>query len=286
MTKDSFEKLYGIVKQLRSPEGCPWDREQNPSTLRGDLLEECYECVEAIGEGDPAHVKEELGDVFLLVTMISYMFEQEGHFTVAQAIETVCQKLIRRHPHVFGDTTVKDSAEVLQNWAKIKVEIEGRKPKTSILDEVSRSLPPLERAYKLQKKAAKVGFDWDNTGEVFAKIHEELNETQEALREAEQQHKTQTDKASSDTQSATSSTPLPSSAALEGELGDLLFSVINLCRFLHIDPALALQRTNAKFTNRFSYVEKRAKESNTEMTHKNIAAMNEFWNEAKQEEKE
>jgi len=158
--ENAFGRLCGIVETLRAPGGCPWDREQNPSTLRGDLIEETYECIEAIDEQDPPHIKEELGDLFLLVTMLSYMHQQEGPFTVADALNSVSEKLIRRHPHVFGEEKVKDSAQVLQNWARIKVEQEGRKPKDSALDEVSRALPPLDRACKLQKKAAKKGFDW------------------------------------------------------------------------------------------------------------------------------
>jgi tetrapyrrole methylase family protein/MazG family protein len=127
--REAFNGLYDIVVRLRAPDGCPWDREQSPASLRGDLIEETYECVEAIDEKDPAHIREELGDLFLLVTMISYMHEQEGLFSVADVLTVVSEKLVRRHPHVFGDVTVKDSAEVLDNWARIKVEQEGRKPK-------------------------------------------------------------------------------------------------------------------------------------------------------------
>ncbi len=138
MTADeSFKELYDIVVRLRGPGGCPWDIEQNPSSLRGALIEETYECLEAIDENEPSHVMEELGDLFLLATIISYMHEQEGKFSVADALSNLNKKLIRRHPHVFGEVKVKDSAEVLNNWAAIKVNQEGRKPKDSILDEVS-----------------------------------------------------------------------------------------------------------------------------------------------------
>jgi tetrapyrrole methylase family protein/MazG family protein len=257
-----FTRLYGIVKRLRAPNGCPWDREQSPASLRGDLIEETYECVEAIDEKNPAHIQEELGDIFLLAVMLSYMHEQEGLFSVADALDTVSEKLIRRHPHVFGEVKVKDSAEVLNNWAKIKVEQEGRKPKDSILDEVSQALPPLDRAWKMQKKAAKSGFDWPDIGGVIAKIKEELKEVEEAL---------------------TVSSPVPDSASeeVESELGDLLFSVINLCRYLKVEPSVALQRTNTKFVNRFKYVEKKMKETGEAMTQENLAAMDKFWEEAK-----
>jgi tetrapyrrole methylase family protein/MazG family protein len=242
-----------VVVRLRAPDGCPWDLEQSPETLRGDLIEETYECIEAIDEKDPGHIKEELGDIFLLATMISYMHQQSGLFNVADVFTTISEKLIRRHPHVFGEIKVKDSAEVLDNWAKIKVEQEGRKPKDSILDDVSRSLPPLDRAYKLQKKAAKAGFDWTETRDVIAKINEELEEVSAAINSEE----------------------------LEGELGDLLFSAVNLCRFLKVEPSVALQRTNIKFVNRFRYVEKKMKAANTDMKAENLEIMERFWQEAK-----
>jgi tetrapyrrole methylase family protein/MazG family protein len=143
---DAYKLLYDIIVRLRGPGGCPWDREQNPSTLRGDLIEETYECIEAIDENDPAHIREELGDIFLLVTLIAYIHEESDVFSVAGVLQTACDKLVRRHPHVFGETKVNNSAEVISNWDKIKVEQEGRKPRNSVLDEVSSVLPPLDRA--------------------------------------------------------------------------------------------------------------------------------------------
>ena len=257
--EESFKRLYDVVARLRSPGGCPWDLEQTPLSLRGDLIEETYECVEAIDEQNLAHVKEELGDVFLLATMLAYMHEQEGTFSVAEVLEGISEKLIRRHPHVFSEHGDElSSSAVLQNWAKIKVEQEGRKPKDSILDEVRRGLPPLDRAWKLQKKAAKAGFDWPDTTGVIDKIKEELGEVEAAINENEK-----------------------ASAALESELGDLLFSVVNLCRFFDIEPSVALQRTNIKFTERFKHVEKRMKETGQEMTAQNLTIMDQYWNEAK-----
>ena len=254
---EAFKKLYDIVVRLRSPGGCPWDIEQTPQSLRGDLIEETYECVEAINEQDPLHVKEELGDIFLLVTMLSYMYEQEGIFSAADALEEVSEKLIRRHPHVFSESGAALSVnEVLQNWTAIKTGQEGRKPKDSILDEVSRSLPPLDRAWKLQKKAAGAGFDWPDVGGVTAKIREELQEAEAAIAGKEDD-------------------------AIEGELGDLLFSIVNLCRFLKVEPSSALLRTNAKFYERFRYVEKHMKESGLEMNAQNLSVMDQYWNEAK-----
>jgi tetrapyrrole methylase family protein/MazG family protein len=272
--EQAFQGLCDIVARLRAPDGCPWDREQTPMSLRGDLIEETYECVEAIDQKDPAHVREELGDLYLLVTMLSYMHQETGSFTISDVLAGVSEKLIRRHPHVFGETRVKDSAEVLENWARIKVEQEGRAPKDSLLDGVSRALPPLDRAYKLQKKAAKAGFDWSAVKDVAGKITEELGELMDALTLAE----TPEAKTAADEGSPGAS---PCQDAVEAELGDLLFSVINLCRFLRVEPSVALQRTNVKFVERFKYMEKRMKETGVELRGENLAAMDRYWEEAK-----
>jgi len=274
-TSESFQALYETIVKLRSPEGCKWDREQTPSTLRGALVEETYECIEAIDENDPAHIAEELGDLFLLAAMIGYMHEQEGKFSVADTLNGVNEKLIRRHPHVFGDVKVKDSAEILSNWAKIKVE-EGRKPKDSLLDEVSSGLPPMDRSFALQKKAAKVGFDWPDKEGVIAKIMEELDEVKEQITKSREQ------RAESNEQRTESN--LYDSRELEEELGDLLFAVINLCRFLKVEPSVALRRTNSKFVERFKYVEKKMKETGQEMTKGKLEVMDGFWEEAKKRE--
>ena len=265
-TSESFKALYDTVARLRGPGGCPWDIEQNPSTLRGDLIEETYECIEAIDENDTDHIAEELGDLFLLATMLSYMHEEEGKFSVADVLVKVNEKLIRRHPHVFGEVKVKDSAEVLNNWADIKVKQEGRKPKDSILDEVSGGLPPMDRTYALQKKAAKAGFDWPDTEGVISKIKEELDEARIAI----------------NNQKSVAHNEQDAQTAVEEELGDLLFSVINLCRFLKIEPSVALRRTNSKFVNRFKYVEKKMKETGQEMKKENLNVMDAYWNEAKE----
>jgi tetrapyrrole methylase family protein/MazG family protein len=254
---EAFKVLYDIIARLRGPGGCPWDREQNPASLRSELIEETYECIEAIDEKNPSHIKEELGDLYLLTTMLSYMHEEEGLFPVSSVLQTVSEKLIRRHPHVFGETKVKDSAEVLTNWAKIKIEQEGRKPKDSILDEVSGGLPPLDRAWKLQKKAAKAGFDWPTIEGVIEKIREELDEVVEAT------------------------TGDAAKEKLEEELGDLLFSVVNLCRYCEVEPSVALRRTNSKFIDRFRYVEKKMKETGQEMKQENLEVMDRYLNEAK-----
>jgi len=265
---EEFKKFYDIVVRLRAPDGCPWDREQTPLTLRSDLIEETYECIEAIDEQDPSHVKEELGDIFLLTTLIAYIHEQAGFFSVAEMLADASEKYIRRHPHVFTEALSNiGTAEVLQNWEKIKVEQEGRKPKESVLDEVNRGLPPLDRAWKLQKKAAKAGFDWPDAAGVIAKVKEELEEVEEAIANSTITSNNLADGRVAD--------------ALEGELGDLLFSVVNLCRFFDTEPSLALQRTNSKFTERFKYVEKHMKENSQEMKAQNLEEMDQYWNEAK-----
>jgi tetrapyrrole methylase family protein/MazG family protein len=264
---DSFERFLGIVKRLRSPGGCTWDLEQTPKTLRGSLIEETYECVEAIDEDDPAHTREELGDLFLLACMISYMHEQAGLFSVADVLNEAGDKLVRRHPHVFGDVKAEDSAAVLKNWARIKVEEEGRRAKDSVLDEVSRTLPPLDRALKLQKKAAKQGFDWPDAAGVFDKTAEELGEVMAAA-----------------TFAGVNAESGAGRRELEAELGDLLFSAVNLCRFLKVDPSVALNAANAKFTHRFKYVEKRMKETGQPMEAASLASMEAFWNAAKSDE--
>ncbi len=265
-TATAFEELYKTVIRLRAPDGCPWDREQSPTTLRGSLIEEAYECVEAINEADSDHIKEEVGDVFLLATMIAYMHEQSGEFSVSDSLKGIREKLVRRHPHVFGESEAATSAAVLEQWDRIKVEQEGRQAKDSVLDSVSRSLPPLERAYKLQKKASKVGFDWPTADEVWAKINEELAEA----------------KAAYDDHLVDNSEK--KRRALEGELGDLLFAVVNICRYLHIDPAVALHDTNTRFISRFKHVEKRMRESGEVMELGKIELMESLWTEAKRQE--
>jgi len=257
-TKEAFEELFSVIKKLRSPEGCNWDREQTPQSLRSDLIEETYECIEAIDNKDHDHTKEELGDLYLLVTMLAYMHEQEGKFTVSDSLECISEKLIRRHPHVFGDSTANTPDEIIEQWDEIKTKIEGRKPKDSVLDKVSNGLPPLEKAFQLQKKAAKVGFDWQHIDDIWAKVHEEIDE----VKDAESQ----------------------SLEELESEIGDLIFAVVNISRGYKIDPAVALQRTNNKFTKRFHFIEKEMKNDGKELNSENFKLMDTYWDKAKTKE--
>ena len=281
----AFNRLYNVVKILRCPEGCPWDKEQTPLSMRRDLIEETFEAVDAITQEDSFHAKEELGDVMLNATMISYMYEQKGDFSVAEVLNELAEKLIRRHPHVFpesegsvcANTPVKNGEQVLNQWDRIKENVEGRKTEC-ILDEVPQGFPPLLKAYKMQKKAAKKGFDWDNVEDVKAKITEELAEVEEARLKVNELLKNQDAhvfemKSSKEADEA--------QKELEGEIGDLLFAVVNYARHLGVDPETALNATNTKFHKRFSYVQKKMEENEIPMIQENLSKMDEFWNEAK-----
>lgn len=281
----AFNRLYNVVKILRCPEGCPWDKEQTPLSMRRDLIEETFEAIDAITQEDPFHAKEELGDVMLNATMISYMYEQKGDFSVAEVLNELAEKLIRRHPHVFpesegsvcANTPVKNGEQVLNQWDRIKENLEGRKTEC-ILDEVPQGFPPLLKAYKMQKKAAKKGFDWDNVEDVKAKITEELAEVEEARLKVNELLKNQDAhvfemKSSKEADEA--------QKELEGEIGDLLFAVVNYARHLGVDPETALNATNKKFHKRFSYVQKKMEENEIPMIQENLSKMDEFWNEAK-----
>ncbi len=263
---EAFQRLYDIIVTLRNPGGCPWDREQTPHTLRSDLVEETYECIEAIDDQDTPHIREELGDLFLLVTMISRMHEQSRAFDVVQVLNGVSDKLIRRHPHVFSDSNAKTTEEVLSQWDDIKTNLEGRKEKGS-LHAIPRSLPPLERSIEIQKKVAKNGFDWDHPRDTLDKTREEWEEWAEILETDENQ--------------VSDDSPI-AAAQREEELGDILFSLVNTARRYHINPVLALERTNRKFTKRFTYIEEKLKIEGKKPELKHRERMEQLWNEAKE----
>lgn len=272
MTNDeSFRRLYDIVVALRAPDGCPWDREQTPHSMRRHLLEETYETIEAIESGSPPDVAEELGDLAMLVTMIARMYEEDGAFSVTQVLEEVSQKLVRRHPHVFGDAEVSGSDEVLDQWQRIKTEQEGKPAKTGTLDGVSRALPSLERAHKLQRRAANVGFDWPDLAGVRAKLHEEIDEVVSDAGGEEALTSTRRDDDSA-------------SAALEEEVGDMLFSAVNLARYLGVDPSVALNNANAKFVRRFAAVEAALAAEGKAPSREHFGLMDAFWNRTKEAE--
>ncbi|CAM3098920.1 nucleoside triphosphate pyrophosphohydrolase [Paenibacillus sediminis] len=257
----TFERLHEIVSILRSPEGCPWDREQTHQTLRKHLIEETYEVLETIDEDDPVHMQEELGDLLLQIMLHSQIEEELGSFNVYDVIASLNEKLLFRHPHVFGERTAGNAEAALQNWEQMKAEEKRRKgidpSEQSVLDGIPRDLPALMKAYKLQKKAAKVGFDWEDLDGVFAKIDEELAELKEAITEGQ------------DLQSQ------------QLELGDVLFAVTNVARFIHSDPEEALSLTNHKFVRRFQYIEQKLKSLGKTFEESDLAEMDRYWNEAK-----
>ncbi|GAB1456215.1 nucleoside triphosphate pyrophosphohydrolase [Spirochaetota bacterium] len=272
ISKEAFGRLYDIFVRLRSADGCPWDREQTPASIRGNLIEEAYECVEAINEGETDHIKEEIGDVMLVATMMAVIYEETGSFTLAEALDTTSDKLIRRHPHVFADAEADTPNAVLKQWNDIKEKVEGRRKKDSVLDSVSKALPPLERAYKLQKAAAKVGFDWPDPKGSWDKLEEELAESREAFCAIEAKA------ASGDDDSV-------ERAMLEDEIGDLLFSVVNVARMHRVDPAIAMHRALEKFSSRFRYVEKQMAVAGEKMEHGKLEMMDLYWDEAKESAK-
>ncbi len=256
---EAFRKLYRIIRILRAPDGCPWDREQTPESMKESLVEEAYEVVGAFLDQDYAEVREELGDTVLVATMISYMLEQAGSGTVSGVLEAVSEKLVRRHPHVFGeDAGSMGSAEVLRQWDDIKAS-EGKKRRSILEHGKTRGLPPLSRAVKLQKKASKLGFDWDRSEPVFEKVSEELIELRSAYEAGDHD-------------------------GAERELGDLLFSVANLARLLKHDPSVALHAGNEKFVERFEHVAGEMEKRGIPMDGDNLAEMELLWQAAKEEQ--
>lgn len=254
-TSSSFSRLYEITERLRSENGCPWDKRQTPATLRETFIEETFEVIDAITEGDPNHAKEELGDAFFNLILISYCYEQAGDFTIAQVLDEISEKLVRRHPHVFGEAQADTAAKVIRQWDKIKEEVEGRKG-DSVLDTVPKGFPPLLKAYKILKKAAKSGFDWRSVKEAEGKVREELEEISGAVSEGNPVH-------------------------IEEEAGDFLLAAVNYCRKLGVDPNVALEKACVKFRKRFRHVEKGMKDKGVAMEESNDGIMLSLWKEAK-----
>ncbi len=246
--KEAFERLLTIMDELR--EKCPWDMKQTLESLRHLSIEEVYELGDAILDGNMEEVKKELGDLFLHLVFYSRIASETEAFDVADVLNSICEKLISRHPHIYGDTVVKDEAEVLSNWEKLKLK-EGKK---SVLEGVPRSLPAMVKAQRIQDKAKGVGFDWENSDQVWEKVLEELNEFKEAKTKEDQ----------------------------EEEFGDLLFSLINYARFKGIHPEDALEKTNKKFIYRFQYLETESAKDGKQMGEMTLNEMDEYWNRAKE----
>ena len=250
---DAFGRLLTIMDELRAQ--CPWDRKQTMQTLRNLTIEETYELADAILDDDLPEIKEELGDIMLHLVFYAKIAEEKGAFDVADVIHANCDKLIARHPHIYGDVAVADEEEVKRNWEQLKMK-EGKK---SVLAGVPRSLPAMVKAYRMQDKTAQVGFEWDDAEQVWEKVQEELAEFKETLDRQE------------------------SAARREEEFGDVLFSLINYARFTGIDPETALERVNRKFKRRFEYIEAEAPRPLTDMS---LAEMDALWNAAKGREKQ
>ncbi len=251
---DSFDELIRVMAQLRAPEGCPWDREQSHRSLRPYLLEETYEALEAIDAEDWARLSDELGDVLLQVVFHAQLASERGDFDIEDVVAGIVAKLRRRHPHVFGTVSVSGADEVVDRWEQIKRGEAGCEGRESALDSIPESLPALQRAHKLQRRAARAGFDWDDIAGPRAKIDEELGEVAAA-----------------------------DAASVEHEIGDLLFAVVNYARFLGVEPESALRRANERFIRRFRSVE-RAAGSAERLQAMSLDEMDELWEQAKTEE--
>jgi tetrapyrrole methylase family protein/MazG family protein len=254
---DRFGELVQIMARLRGENGCPWDREQTHASIKPYLLEETYEVLESIDENDPAKLEEELGDLALQVVFHAQMADEAGLFTIADVLRGINEKLRRRHPHIFGDVKADTAQEVLFNWEQIKkLEREKAQGRASLLDGVPRELPALLRAHRLQEKASRVGFDWNEARQVFQKVEEELAELRAAM-ESEQPDR------------------------MEAELGDLLFSLVNLGRFIAVNPEDALRKTIARFIARFQYIEEELARRGTAPGQVTLDEMDALWAEAK-----
>ena len=266
----AFDELCHIVARLRAPDGCPWDREQTNESLLSALLEEAYEVVSAVRSGDDVNLREELGDLLLLIIMQAQIASENGRFDVADVIEGINQKLVRRHPHVFGDSEAGDSGSVLRQWERIKLE-EKKGASEGYLAGLPQALPALMRAQKAQAKAARVNFDWVDPGDVMAKVEEELGEVRMALAERERKEKGPPNAASD----------AEFTGNVAEEIGDLLFAVVNLARKQKLDAEALLQAATNKFTERFHRMELALKDEGHKLGEADLATLDAIWNRMK-----
>ena len=248
----NFDNLRQIIARLRSPNGCPWDRAQTHASLKGNMLEECYETMEAIDSGQPDKLCEELGDLLLQIMLHSQIAAEVGHFQIEDVISGITQKLIRRHPHVFGQTKLNSAQEVSINWEQLK---NKERPGQSILEGLPKGMPALSYSQAMQRRVARVGFDWEKTDDIMDKLVEEVAEFKDAT---DQQQRVQ-------------------------EFGDLLFVMVNLARRLDIEPELALQQTNQRFARRFRYMEDECRRQGIQLSSLSLKEMDAMWDEAKRE---
>lgn len=258
MERKRFDDLVALMTRLRAPGGCPWDRKQRMEDLKPFIIEEAYEVVHAIESRDRDSLREEIGDLLLQVVFVSEIAREEGSFDILDAVTAIHDKLVRRHPHVFENVVAKDAETVLVNWEKLK-STERREKRQGILSGVPPALPALMKAYRLTEKAARVGFDWEKTEDIFVKIDEEMGELREAVAGGGNEEIAQ-------------------------ELGDLLFTIVNIARRMGIDAEESLQRSNRKFTSRFEHIEQRLLEKGSTFDDVTLRELDELWNEAKQGE--
>jgi len=254
-----FDRAMNIMRRLRGPGGCPWDAEQSHDSLKRYLIEECYEVIEAIDKGDDDLLKEELGDLLLQPLFHAAIAEERGAFSIDDVLGTLADKLVRRHPHVFGDQEIRTSDEQVANWEKIKKEEKGEERKSALAG-IPPQMPALMKAQKITEKAARVGFDWEHVDQVFAKVLEELHELEETMVTRDQER-------------------------MEAELGDLLFATVNLGRFLAVNPEEALRKTINRFTDRFGHVEETLHGRGIQLKDASMEEMESLWQEAKGLEK-
>ncbi|HEV2708018.1 MAG TPA: nucleoside triphosphate pyrophosphohydrolase [Pyrinomonadaceae bacterium] len=278
----TFDDLVALMARLRSPEGCPWDREQTYASLAPMLLEEAYEAFEAVEEareGKPEELRDELGDLLFQIVFYAQVARERGEFTIADVTEAIHSKMVRRHPHVFGDATVRDNDELLRNWEAMKAEEKraaGKLQETdedaSLLDGVSAKAPALMEAHQLSTKAARVGFDWQRLEDIFDKLHEEIDELRSAIRDREEAR--ERDSVSNES----------AETRIREEIGDLLFAVSNIARHLQVEPEAALKLTNRKFRRRFRHIERRLRAQGRTPDAATLDEMEQLWQEAKETE--
>lgn len=255
MERKGFDELVGIMARLRGVGGCPWDRRQTKESLKPFLVEETYEILETLDTGDDKSLREELGDLLFHIIFVARIAQEEGSFNIYDVIQSAAEKMIRRHPHVFDRSQVSDPETIEATWAKLKAE---EKPSESLMEGVPRHLPALLRAYRLTNRASKVGFDWQNKDQVWTKLEEELREFKEALREGTEPQ-------------------------LRDELGDIFLTLVNLARFVDVEPEDALRRAVDRFVERFTYVESRLKEEGKDLQKASLAEMDVLWEQSKGE---
>jgi nucleoside triphosphate diphosphatase len=290
----TFADLVALMERLRAPDGCPWDREQTYATLAPMLLEEAYEAFDAVEEareGRPAALRDELGDLLFQIVFYAQVARERGEFTIDDVTGSVHAKMVRRHPHVFADATVRDNDELLRNWEAMKAEEkraagEGREgADTSLLDGVSAKAPALMEAHQLTTKAARVGFDWRGVEEVFDKLHEEIEELRAAIREQrEAEGRSETGEEGVAGEGRAAGDGEERAARVREEVGDLLFAVTNIARHLNVEPEAALKLTNRKFRRRFRHIERSLRERGSDPGAATLEEMEELWQEAKRED--